>query len=144
EVAPHHFTLTDESLSTPASYETNMKMNPPLRAAADRDEMLTGIVDGSVDVIATDHAPHHYDEKKTEFDLAPFGIVGLETCVSICFDRLVHSGVVRVARLVELRSTNPARILNLPAGTLGEGAFADISILAPDLSVTVDPSKFRS
>ena len=97
EVAPHHFTLTDESLATPVSYDTNMKMNPPLRAAADRDEMLKGIVDGSVDVIATDHAPHHYDEKKMEFDLAPFGIVGLETCVSICFDRLVHPGLIRLA-----------------------------------------------
>ena len=97
EVAPHHFTLTDESLATPVSYDTNMKMNPPLRAAADRDEMLKGIADGSVDAIATDHAPHHYDEKKTEFDLAPFGIVGLETCVSICFDRLVHPGVITIA-----------------------------------------------
>ncbi len=97
EVAPHHFTLTDESLATPVSYDTNMKMNPPLRAALDRDEMLKGIVDGSVDAIATDHAPHHYDEKKMEFDLAPFGIVGLETCVSICFDRLVHPGLIRLA-----------------------------------------------
>ena len=82
EVAPHHFMLTDESLATPVSYDTNMKMNPPLRATADRDEMLKGIVDGAIDAIATDHAPHHYDEKKVEFDLAPFGIVGLETCVS--------------------------------------------------------------
>ena len=102
EVAPHHFTLTDESLATPVSYDTNMKMNPPLRAALDRDEMLKGIIDGSVDAIATDHAPHHYDEKKMEFDLAPFGIVGLETCVSICFDRLVHAGLIRLPRLIEL------------------------------------------
>jgi dihydroorotase len=144
EVAPHHFTLTDESLAKPVSYDTNMKMNPPLRATADRDEMLKGIVDGSVDAIATDHAPHHYDEKKMEFDLAPFGIVGLETCVSICFDRLVHPGLIRLPRLVELLSTNPARILNVPAGTLSEGAIADVSILAPDQAVTIDPSKFRS
>jgi dihydroorotase len=144
EVAPHHFTLTDESLAMPVSYDTNMKMNPPLRAAADRDEMLKGIADGSVDVIATDHAPHHYDEKKMEFDLAPFGIVGLETCVSICFSRLVHTGVIKLTRLIELLSTNPARILNVAAGTLSEGAVADISILAPDLPVTVDPSNFRS
>ena len=115
------------------SYDTNMKMNPPLRAASDRDEMLKGIVDGSVDAIATDHAPHHYDEKKMEFDLAPFGIVGLETCVSICFDRLVHPGLIRLPRLVELLSTNPARILNVPGGTLSEGAVADVSILAPIL-----------
>jgi dihydroorotase len=144
EVAPHHFTLTDASLASPVSYDTNVKMNPPLRSTEDRDEMLKGIVDGSVDVIATDHAPHHYDEKKVEFDLAPFGIVGLETCVSICFDRLVHAGLIRLPRLIELLSTNPARILHVPAGTLSEGARADISILAPDLSVTVDPSSFRS
>ena len=144
EVAPHHFTLTDESLATPVSYDTNMKMNPPLRAAADRDEMLKGIADGSVDVIATDHAPHHIDEKKTEFDLAPFGIVGLETCVSICFDRLVHSGVIGLPRLIELLSTNPARILGVAAGTLTEGAVADISVLAPDLQISIDPATFKS
>jgi dihydroorotase len=144
EVAPHHFTLTDEALATPVSYDTNMKMNPPLRAAADRDEMLKGIVDGTVDVIATDHAPHHYDEKKVEFDLAPFGIVGLETCVSICLDRLVHTGRIRLVRLVELLSTNPARILNVPGGSLSDGGAADLTVIAPDLVVTIDPSKFRS
>jgi dihydroorotase len=144
EVAPHHFVLTDESLSTPVSYDTNMKMNPPLRATSDRDEMVAGIIDGSVDAIATDHAPHHRDEKKMEFDLAPFGIVGLETCVSICLDRLVHPGLIRWSRLVELLSTNPARLLNVPAGALSEGALADISVLAPDLAVTVDPATFHS
>jgi dihydroorotase len=144
EVAPHHFTLTDEALSTPVSYDTNMKMNPPLRAAADRDEMLQGIVDGSIDAIATDHAPHHYDEKKVEFDLAPFGIVGLETCVSICLDRLVHAGRIRLSRLIELLSTNPARIVNVPCGSLADGSIADVTILAPDLLITVDASKFRS
>jgi dihydroorotase len=144
EVAPHHFTLTDESLAAPVSYDTNVKMNPPLRTAADRDAMIAGIADGSVDAIATDHAPHHYDEKKVEFDLAPFGIVGLETCVSLCLDRLVHPGVIRLPRLVELLSSNPARILKLPGGTLSEGAVADISVLDPDLKVTVDPSRFRS
>ena len=144
EVAPHHFTLTDESLSTPVSYDTNMKMNPPLRSAADRDELLKGIADGSVDVIATDHAPHHYDEKRMEFDLAPFGIVALETCVSVCLDRLVHAGHVTLPRLIEMLSTNPARILNVAAGTLSEGAVADISILAPDVTVTIDPAAFKS
>ena len=92
EVAPHHFTLTDESLDGPMKYDTNFKMNPPLRETADRDAMLEGIADGSVDVIATDHAPHHIDEKMVEFDRAPFGIVGLETAVPIVFDRLVHAG----------------------------------------------------
>jgi dihydroorotase len=144
EVAPHHFTLTDEALSTPVSYDTNLKMNPPLRGAADRDEMLNGIVDGSVDAIATDHAPHHYDEKKVEFDLAPFGIVGLETCVSICLDRLVHSGRIRLSRLIELLSTNPGRIVDVPGGTLADGSIADVTILAPDLLITVDASTFRS
>ena len=144
EVAPHHFTLTEESLAAPVSYDTNVKMNPPLRSSADRDEMLKGIADGSVDAIATDHAPHHYDEKKVEFDLAPFGIVGLETCVSMCLDRLVRPGVIGLARLVELLSTNPARVLNISGGTLAEGAAADITILAPDLNVTVDATRFRS
>ena len=90
EVTPHHFVLTDEMLAAPVAYDTNTKMNPPLRETADRDAMLQGLADGSVDVIATDHAPHHYDEKQVEFDQAPFGITGLETAVSLCFDRLVH------------------------------------------------------
>ncbi|MBI3492557.1 MAG: dihydroorotase [Acidobacteria bacterium] len=144
EVTPHHFVLTDEMLGAPIAYDTNVKMNPPLRETADRDAMLAGIKDGSVDVIATDHAPHHYDEKRVEFDRAPFGIVGLETCVSLCFDRLVHSGVVSLARIVELLSVNPSRILNVPGGSLAEGAPADISILAPDLRVTVSAARMKS
>jgi dihydroorotase len=144
EVAPHHFTLTDEALSTPVAYDTNTKMNPPLREAADRDAMVAGLADGSVDVIATDHAPHHYDEKRVEFDRAPFGITGLETAVSLCFDRLVHRGMVSLTRLVELLSMNPARILRVPGGSLSEGAPADISILAPDLQVTVSAERMRS
>jgi len=144
EVAPHHFTLTDEALSTPMAYDTNTKMNPPLREAADRDAMLDGIADGSVDAIATDHAPHHYDEKKVEFDRAPFGIVGLETAVPLSLDRLVHAGRIRLSRMVELLSVNPARILNVPGGTLSEGAPADITIIAPDLNVRVDATRLRS
>jgi dihydroorotase len=141
EVTPHHFILTDEAL---AGYDTNVKMNPPLREAADRDEMIRGIVDGSVDAIATDHAPHHADEKGVEFDQAPFGIVGLETGVSLTLDRLVHSGHITMRRFVELLSTNPARILDVPGGTLSEGQPADITVLAPDLAVTIDPLRFRS
>src|SRR5438067_8927757 len=102
EVTPHHFVLTDEMLRAPISYDTNVKMNPPLRDAADRDAMVQGLADGSVDVIATEHAPHHADEKHVEFDRAPFGITGLETAVSLAFDRLVHAGVISLARLVEL------------------------------------------
>jgi dihydroorotase len=144
EVTPHHFTLTDESLASPTPYDTNVKMNPPLRDAADRDAMLSGIANGSVDAIATDHAPHHYDEKKVEFDRAPFGIVGLETAVPLALDRLVHTGLVRLPRLVELLSVNPARILRLSGGTLSPGALADITILAPDLDVRIEAATLRS
>jgi dihydroorotase len=144
EVAPHHFILTDDRVAVPLPYDTNTKMNPPLREAADRDAMLQGIIDGSVDVIATDHAPHHYDEKHVEFDLAPFGITGLETCVSLCFDRLVHPGHITLGRLIELLSVNPARILRIPGGALTEGALADLTILAPDLAVTVDAKAMKS
>jgi dihydroorotase len=144
EVTPHHFVLTDERLSTPIAFDTNVKMNPPLREEADRDAMLAGIADGSVDVIATDHAPHHYDEKRVEFDRAPFGITGLETAVSLCFDRLVHTGLISLARLVELLSVNPAGVLRVPGGSLAEGAPADISILAPDMNVTVSVARMRS
>ena len=144
EVTPHHFVLTDEMLGAPLAYDTNVKMNPPLREVADRDAMLAGLADGSVDAIATDHAPHHYDEKQVEFDQAPFGITGLETAVSLCFDRLIHTGVVTLPRLIELLSINPAQILRVPGGSLTEGAPADITILAPDLPVTVVASRMRS
>src|SRR5687767_15653720 len=144
EVAPHHFTLTDDALAEPVPYDTNTKMNPPLREARDRDAMLAGIADGSVDVIATDHAPHHYDEKNVEYDRAPFGIVGLETAVSLALDRLVHTGLITLTRLVELMSVNPARILRIPGGSLAAGVPADITILAPDLTVTIDRARLRS
>jgi dihydroorotase len=144
EVAPHHFTLTDEALEGPPKYDTNLKMNPPLREAADRDAMLEGIADGTVDIIATDHAPHHADEKMLEFDRAPFGIVGLETAVPIVCDRLLHAGRVSMVRLIELLSTNPARVFKLPGGSLAPGAPADVTVLAPDLPVTVQASSLRS
>jgi dihydroorotase len=144
EVAPHHFVLTDDMLGAPVPYDTNVKMNPPLREAADRDAMLRGLADGSVDVIATDHAPHHYDEKQVEFDRAPFGIIGLETAVSLCFDRLVHTGRIGVPRMVELLSVNPARVLGVGGGSLTEGAPADVTILAPDLRITVAAARMRS
>jgi dihydroorotase len=144
EVAPHHFTLTDEALDGAVKYDTNFKMNPPLRAAEDRDAMLAGLADGTVDVIATDHAPHHADEKMVEFDRAPFGIVGLETAVPIVFERLVHTGLISLTRMIELLSLNPARLINIPGGTLSEGAAADITILAPDLAVTIDAPALRS
>ncbi|MBM3780077.1 MAG: dihydroorotase [Acidobacteria bacterium] len=144
EVCPHHFTLTDDLLAAPVPYDTDTKMNPPLREARDRDAMLAGIADGSVDVIATDHAPHHADEKNVEFDKAPFGIVGLETAVPICLDRLVGAGVIGLPRLVEMMSVNPARILNVQGGSLVPGAVADITILDPDLRVTIDRAALKS
>ena len=144
EVAPHHFTLTDEALAAPVPYDTNVKMNPPLREAADRDAMLAGIADGTVDVIATDHAPHHYDEKKVEFDRAPFGIVGLETAIPLALDRLVHKGLIGLPRLVELMSVNPARILGVTGGSLSPGAPADITLIAPDQRMRVDAAALRS
>jgi dihydroorotase len=119
-------------------------MNPPLREAADRDALLDGIADGSVDVIATDHAPHHADEKMLEFDRAPFGIVGLETAVPIVFDRLVHKGRISIGRVVELMSVGPARVLNVSGGSLAVGAPADVTVLAPDLMVTVRAAALRS
>ncbi len=144
EVAPHHFTLTDEALDGPIKYDTNLKMNPPLREAADRDAMLEGIADGTVDAIATDHAPHHADEKMVEFDRAPFGITGLETAVPLVFDRLVHAGRITATRAIELLSTNPARLLNLPGGSLAPGAPADIVVIDPDRRVTIDASRHVS
>jgi dihydroorotase len=144
EVAPHHFTLTDEALNGAVKYDTNLKMNPPLREQADVDAMLAGIADGTVDVIATDHAPHHLDEKMVEFDRAPFGIVGLETAVPIVFDRLVHRGLIGLGRMIELLSVNPARVIKVPGGTLAAGAPADITVLAPDMKTTVRAPQLRS
>jgi dihydroorotase len=144
EVTPHHFVLTDDRLTTPRPYDTDVKMNPPLRDELDRDALVKGLADGTVDAIATDHAPHHYDEKNVEFDRAPFGITGLETAVSLSLDRLVHSGAIALPRLVELMSCNPARILGVPGGSLSEGAPADLTILAPDLRVTISVSAMRS
>jgi dihydroorotase len=144
EVAPHHFTLTDELLDGPVKYDTNLKMNPPLRERADCEAMLEGLADGTVDVIATDHAPHHADEKMVEFDRAPFGIVGLETAVSLVFDRLVHARRLSVRRAIELLSTNAARMMKIPGGTLAEGLPADVTIIDPDCTVTVDAAALRS
>ena len=152
EVTPHHFVLTDEALRSNGGYDTNTKMNPPLREEADRLAMIEGLRDGSIDVIATDHAPHHADEKALEFDRAPFGIVGLETAVPLCFDRLVHAGVIGLPRLVELLSTNPARVLGLPGGTIAEGragrpddagAGRDVTIHAQRAGIEVEEHPVR-
>lgn len=141
EIAPHHWTLTDEAA---ADYDTNMKMNPPLRSRDHVDALLEGLRDGTIDAIATDHAPHHADEKALEFDQAPFGITGLETAVGLAFE-LVHQGVISLERLVELCSTNPARIFSLAdRGTLRRDAWADITILDPEFEWTFDVSRSKS
>jgi len=129
EVTPHHIALGDESVQ---SFSTNLKMNPPLRSAAHRQALLAGIADGTVDAIATDHAPHHFDEKNVEFDIAPFGVIGLETAFPVCYDRLVRARVIGIDRLIDLMSCGPARIFNLPGGTLRPGAPGDVTLLDLD------------
>jgi len=130
EAAPHHFTLTDAAVE---GYDTNTKMAPPLRSQLDRDAIRTGLADGTIDAIATDHAPHHADEKSLEYDRAPFGIIGLETAIGLALTELVHAGIIDLVRFVELCSTNPARILSLDGrGTLKAGSIADVTILDPD------------
>jgi len=141
EVTPHHWTLTDEAVS---EYDTNTKMSPPLRTGDHVGALREGLRDGTIDAIATDHAPHHSDEKALEFDQAPFGITGLETAVGLAFD-LVHQGIINLERLVELCSTNPARIFQLKdRGTLRANALGDITILDPQLEWTFDVSRSRS
>lgn len=128
ETAPHYFTLTDEAVS---GYDTNAKMNPPLRSAADREAVCAALADGTLDAIATDHAPHSILEKETEFDVAANGIIGLETAVPLTL-ALVRDGVIGARRMVELMAVNPAAILGLDAGSLGAGAPADLTIIDPE------------
>lgn len=141
EATPHHFTLTHEACE---GYNTNAKMNPPLREDPDREAIRQGIKDGTIDVIATDHAPHHYDAKEREFDDAPNGILGLETAFGLAVSELVESGLITLPELIYRMSTHPARIFNLPGGTLTVGAPADVVILDPAARWTVDPSTFYS
>jgi len=130
EATPHHFTLTHERC---LGYDTNAKMNPPLREAADRDAIREGLRDGTIDCIASDHAPHHYDAKEREFDDAPNGIVGLETSLGLAIRELVEPGLLTLPALLSRMSTVPARVLGLPGGTLAVGAPADVVILDPAL-----------
>jgi dihydroorotase len=141
EITPHHFTLTDEAV---VGYDTNTKMYPPLRSQCDVESLIDGIADGTIDAIATDHAPHHLDEKALDYDQAPPGIIGLETALSLALDRLVHSGKTTLMRLVELMSTNPARIIGLARGSLQVGAAADVTIFDPQWTITVDVNRFKS
>jgi len=141
EVTPHHLLLTDEIVG---SYDTNTKVNPPLRSEEHLIALREGLVDGTVDCIATDHAPHHWESKDGEYDLASFGISGLETAVAAVMNGLVNRGLLDVQRLVELFTLGPAEVLGIDKGTLDVGADADITILDPELSKVVEPAKFYS
>lgn len=142
EATPHHFSLTDASL---VSYDTNFKMKPPLRSEEDRQVVVEGLRDDTIDCIATDHAPHAENEKTVEFDKAPFGVIGLETAIPLTLDKLYHTGVLSLAQIVEKLSVNPARILRLQGkGSLREGSDGDVTILDLDREVTVDPRTFAS
>lgn len=142
EVTPHHFTLTDQAVE---GYDTNTKMAPPLRSEEHLEAIIEGIKDGTIDAIATDHAPHHADEKALEYDRAPFGITGLETAVGLAFNELVHKGIIGLERLVELCSYNPSRIFNLDGrGTLKPGSIADITVIDPTREWTYDTNASRS
>jgi dihydroorotase len=143
EATPHHLVLTEKAVSD-TGYDSNTKMNPPLRTEEDRLALVEGLRDGTIDAIATDHAPHHLDEKQVEFDAAPFGVVGLETAVPLLMDRLVRPGLLAPARLVELLSRNPARILALRKGTLAPGADADVTVIDPERRRTVKAESFLS
>jgi dihydroorotase len=141
EVCPHHLSLTEAAVE---GYDTNAKMNPPLREPADREAIREALRDGTIDAIATDHAPHHYDEKEREFADAPNGIVGLETALAVNLTWLVHSEIIALPLLVERMSCAPARLFRLPGGTLRKGAIADVTVFDPDAEWTVDPSRFAS
>ncbi len=141
EACPHHFTLTHEACE---GYDTNAKMNPPLREPEDREAIRQALTDGTIDVIATDHAPHHYDAKEREFDDAPNGIVGLETALGLAITELVETGLLDLPGLVARMSTVPARIFGLPGGTLAVGAPADVVVFDPALEWVVRPEQFYS
>src|SRR6266704_1884985 len=142
EVCPHHIALTDEAIQ---SFDTNYKMNPPLRAQVNVDALLEGIADGTLSILASDHAPHADFEKEVEFDTAPFGIIGLETELSLFLHLLVHKQrKIDIARLIEMYTVEPARLLKINAGTLSIGAPADVTLIDPELEWTVKTDTFQS
>jgi dihydroorotase len=141
EVTPHHLNLTDEMCR---GYNTEAKVNPPLRTEEDVEAVTQALIDGVIDIIATDHAPHTYEEKEQEFDYAPFGINGLETALGLSMRALVQTGRLTLSELIDRMSCNPARIMGLDGGTLRPGSPADIVVLDPDETWTVDPADFRS
>jgi dihydroorotase len=141
EASPHHLLLTDQAVE---GYRTEAKMNPPLRSEADRAAVEAGMLDGTLEIIATDHAPHHYDEKERAFDDAPNGIVGLETSVGLILTHFVHEGKLSLSQMVERMSVAPARAFNLPGGTLAPGSLGDVTVLDLDREWTVAPDQFVS
>ncbi len=141
EATPHHLTLTDAACQ---EYNTHFKMNPPLRTARDIDALIEGLDDGTLEVLATDHAPHCSYEKEVEFQEAPFGIVGLETAVGVLLDALHHRRAMPLPKILRKLTANPAKILNLPKGTLAPGADGDVTIIDPDLEWTVNAADFES
>ncbi len=143
EVTPHHLLLTDEDVAR-SGYDTRFKMNPPLRAEADRAALVAALVEGTIDCVATDHAPHHDDEKNVEFADAPFGVTGLETALPALVDGLLAPRAITLLRLVEVLSTAPARVFGLPYGTLAEGAAADVVLFSTSKSTPVTPDGFQS
>jgi dihydroorotase len=138
EATPHHLALADRDMKP---YDSNYKMKPPLRGACDVTAVIEGIVNGAIDAIATDHAPHPGSEKMQEFESCPFGILGLETAIGVSLEQLVHPGKISIVRLVELFTTGPARILGLDRGTLAQGAPADVTIFSTDREWTYDVNK---
>ncbi len=141
EASPHHLVLTHEAVE---GYRTEAKMNPPLRAEEDVAAVRAGLADGTLDTLATDHAPHHYDEKEAAFADAPNGIVGLETALGIVLTRVVAEGVIDLPTMVDRMSCQPARVFNLPGGTLAPGSVADVTVFDPEAVWTVDPKAFLS
>jgi dihydroorotase len=141
EVCPHHLSLTEDAVD---GYNTNAKMNPPLRTAADVAALQEALRDGTIDVVATDHAPHHYDEKEREFADAPNGIVGLETALGVIVTTLVEPGIITWAQLVDRMSVAPARLFHMRGGSLGKGSPGDVTVFDPKRRWTVDPSRFVS
>jgi len=143
EVTPHHLVLVDAAV-VESGFHSHWKMNPPLRDRRDVEALLEGLADGTVDAIASDHAPHTADEKRLEFQLAPFGVVGLETTLSLGLDRLVGRGLVSLPRLIELLSTGPARCLGLPGGSLAPGSPGDVTLIDTEREIEVAAARFRS
>jgi dihydroorotase len=143
EVTPHHLALTDQAVAD-TSFDTDTKMNPPLRSPEHVEALIQGVLDGTVDCLATDHAPHHADEKALEYDLAPFGVVGLETAVPVTYDLLVRKHKLPLRLFVALWSSNPARLFKLPGGSLKVGSPADVTLLDLNARATVNPDRFRS